>query len=469
MQIRKLRVYDIVEATCSDIVSEGLGLSHIQSQDHKPLTGFILGVMPGEVFLAKVTRVKSNHFHGVLLPKKDLADFLEKNQNNNEGKAWIGQQHQEKDICHEHWALIKKSAERKEPECGNFTYCGSCKLLHMSYEKTIEFKKKWLSVQLQRNHVEFPDIQVIESPRKKHYRNHVQIHINKFAQRGFYAPYSYTTKPFPESGCLLFDQRAVDENFPEEIKLERCVRARIDYLEDNTRVWSLYSKEEKNDSFTYHINYPEQSRTSVSILNRSFFQTNTSILPNWLGKIKELIHISKSGLKDIKMLELFSGFGFISKMLSFEMNIRSMGIDILHPRDLGFNTIKNSAAKNLGSNGSDKADNEDFFREHYIQQDLSFLSQLKPEKQDKIREFKPEIILLNPPRSGFLPSQLEFLFTEIMPDYKEPVIYSSCNGATFARDCAVFQNLGFKIENITLLDFFPWTSHYEVLALLKKN
>lgn len=448
MQTKKLKVYQIVEATCSDIVSEGLGISHIKTDEYKPLTGFVLGVMPGETFLAKVTRVKSNHFLAVVLPVNEVPD------------QWIGSNHERSQVCHDSWALFNVSPRRVKPACEIFTFCGSCKMLHMSYDDSLVFKKKWLATQLGRSHVPCPDIKIIESPRKTKYRNHVQIHINKHAERGFYAPYSYTTKAFPHEGCLLFDQKQVDQNFPDELKLEKCVRARIDYIKNKTGIWSLYSKEEKNEIFSYTVEYPLSGDTKISIPNSSFFQTNTSIIPLWLGEIEKLTKMFIPENRKLRVLELFCGFGFISRMLSFHQEIEVLGVDILGIRDLEKIKLENDKHAFI---------NADTFKESYIQQDLCFLDKIKEEPKERIRSFQPDLIILNPPRSGFIPEQLNFLLENIFNfSYQNPVIYSSCNGATFARDAACLSEKGYFIDNLTLLDFFPWTAHYEILGLFKK-
>lgn len=452
MQVRKLKVYDIVEATCANIVSEGLGICHIKSETHKPLTGFVLGVMPGESFLAKVTRVKSGHFLGVVLPVTEIPG------------EWIGACHGRTEICHDTWALFNVSPERVKPACDIFTFCGSCKMLHMSYERSLEFKKSWLKTQLERNHVELEDpagIGVIESPRKTSYRNHVQIHINKHAQRGFYAPYSYTTKEFPEHGCLLFDQKLVDEHFPDEIKLERCVRARIDYIGNKTGIWSLYSKEEKSQVFPYPVEYPAGSLTTVTIPNSSFFQTNTSIMPLWLGEIEKLTAKFLPKNRKMKILELFCGFGFISRMLSYQHDIEVLGMDILSKPDLQKITMENERfSPSIGAEA---------FQKSYIQQDLSLLDRIKDESRERIASFNPDLVILNPPRSGFIPAQINFLLENIWGlSYQNPIVYSSCNGATFARDAACLGAHNFRLKSATLLDFFPWTSHYEIVGLFTK-
>ena len=52
--------------------------------------------------------------------------------------------------------------------------------------------------------------------------------------------------------------------------------------------------------------------------------------------------------------------------------------------------------------------------------------------------------------------------------YKRQV-YVSCDPATLARDCAVFKELGYEVEEATPVDLFPRTAHVETVVLLSKG
>jgi len=45
-------------------------------------------------------------------------------------------------------------------------------------------------------------------------------------------------------------------------------------------------------------------------------------------------------------------------------------------------------------------------------------------------------------------------------------VYVSCDPATLARDCAVFKELGYEVEEATPVDLFPRTAHVETVCLL---
>ncbi|MES0489646.1 MAG: hypothetical protein ABUK01_06630 [Leptospirales bacterium] len=451
MQTRKLRKFQIIEAECADFVSEGLGLSHIKASadDFKPLTGFVWGVLPGERFLAKVLRVRSNHFHASVLNLKEIPDDEE----------WIGKTDGKLEFKHDRWALFNVSPERNDPPCIRFTECGGCKMMHMPYEKTVDLKTDWFKVQLERANVTYSDdIQSIKSDSPFYYRNHVQIHINKHKERGFYAPGSYRTIPFPEKGCLLFRQDLVDAAFPEELELERCVRVRIDPATGKTLTCSLNTPEDKTSEFKYTVAYPAQTLTTVEIPNPSFFQVNLEFIPIWLEKIKQLFDsFVTENDQPVRVLELFSGVGFITKMLSYDRKIESLGVDILKPTEIEKVKITNNKLAQPSI--------ENFAR-NYIQCDLNRLEAMDATDIEKIQNFSPQLLIINPPRGGFVPEQFEFLLKDILKDKRLPIIFSSCNGSTLARDIAFLQTKEYQMENTTLLDFFPWTSHYEILTTL---
>ena len=49
------------------------------------------------------------------------------------------------------------------------------------------------------------------------------------------------------------------------------------------------------------------------------------------------------------------------------------------------------------------------------------------------------------------------------------IVYVSCDPATLARDCAVFKELGYEVEEATPVDLFPRTVHVECVARLVKS
>lgn len=79
-------------------------------------------------------------------------------------------------------------------------------------------------------------------------------------------------------------------------------------------------------------------------------------------------------------------------------------------------------------------------------------------------EKNPDIIVLDPPREGINPKAIE----RIIDFSPEKFLYISCNSVTQVRDLKVFEERGYKIEEIEIIDQFPKTSHVETVVLLSK-
>ena len=78
---------------------------------------------------------------------------------------------------------------------------------------------------------------------------------------------------------------------------------------------------------------------------------------------------------------------------------------------------------------------------------------------------RPDIVFLDPPRSGASETFLKSLVT-LAP---QNVVYVSCNLETLARDLAYLVKRGYKVEEIKLVDLFPWTVNCEAVVSLSKG
>lgn len=472
MQKRKLRPYQYLRVTASELVPEGLALCHPSDEGfHEkffPLTGFVLGLLPGEEGIIRITQSKKKFFHGVLANKEEFNNAL-KEETKRENilienmEDWID--HPNSFITdNEKWLLWNPSPDRIPDQCDHFILCGGCRMMHLPYEKTLKFKKQWAITHFNREKIEnkkfIDSMELIPSKKIFEYRNHVQVHINKYKERGFYAPYSYRTKKFPSHGCHLFDQKAFDESFPENLELERVIRSRIDYIDHHINYHSLNSLEDKSAKFTYTIEYPENSKTKITFSNPSFFQVNTSILPQWLQYIEKVLDIPKNSEEPIRILEIFSGFGFISRLLSFKHKIIALGIDYAKEEEIQTVQIDNNLYTEFDKH---------FFREHYMRHDISQLDKLHPARLKRLRDFKADHIIINPPRSGFYTDSLHFFLKNIIDQKNQQMIYSSCNASTLARDLKILEEYGYYSHEIKLFDFFPFTSHFEMVAVIRKK
>lgn len=74
-----------------------------------------------------------------------------------------------------------------------------------------------------------------------------------------------------------------------------------------------------------------------------------------------------------------------------------------------------------------------------------------------------EAIVLDPPRAGALEQ------TQQLPGTKASVIVGvSCNPQTFARDARVLVDAGFRLEKVTPIDQFIWSTHIELVGVFRR-
>ena len=82
------------------------------------------------------------------------------------------------------------------------------------------------------------------------------------------------------------------------------------------------------------------------------------------------------------------------------------------------------------------------------------------EKKEKV-----DVVIMDPPRSG---SDEAFLSSVIRLAPKR-VVYVSCGPDTLARDLKYLTKKGYRVEEATPFDMFPFTAHTEVVVALSKK
>lgn len=173
---------------------------------------------------------------------------------------------------------------------------------------------------------------------------------------------------------------------------------------------------------------------------RPFKQGNTQQnewMQAWLKK--KLTDIPNPG----KVVELFCGSG------NFTQIIVASNCSSIQAYEADTEAIQLLKAKNLAKVTPQAADLFDPFIWKKLQKQISDASTL----------------ILDPPRAG-LKKHYEFF-----DSFKalKTIIYISCNPETFARDTWFFNQNGFSISEIQLIDLFPHTPHAEVLAVLQRS
>ncbi|OCA83369.1 23S rRNA (uracil-5-)-methyltransferase RumA [Bacillus sp. FJAT-27225] len=169
----------------------------------------------------------------------------------------------------------------------------------------------------------------------------------------------------------------------------------------------------------------------------TFFQTN----PTQAQKLVDLAIEMGEPKKSEKMIDLFCGVGTFS--LPFANRVGELaGIEIVE-------TSIESAKRNAADNGI---------------HNTTFLARDARKGIDEILESfgKPELLLLDPPRSGAGGKVMR----RIGRAKPERIVYVSCNVDTFATDIKELEQFGYVLEVVQPVDLFPHTVHVECVAKL---
>ena len=86
------------------------------------------------------------------------------------------------------------------------------------------------------------------------------------------------------------------------------------------------------------------------------------------------------------------------------------------------------------------------------------------EMQQEFASFRPDLIILDPPRDGIHPKALD----KIIDFGVDRMVYISCKPTSLTRDLVVLQERGYKLEKACAVDMFPSTANCETIGLLTR-
>ena len=78
---------------------------------------------------------------------------------------------------------------------------------------------------------------------------------------------------------------------------------------------------------------------------------------------------------------------------------------------------------------------------------------------------KVAVVLVEPPRAGCSEKFLKSLL-RLSP---EKIVYVSCNPDTLGRDAITLRKGGYRVERVTPVDMFPFTTHVESVVCLSRE
>jgi tRNA/tmRNA/rRNA uracil-C5-methylase (TrmA/RlmC/RlmD family) len=183
-----------------------------------------------------------------------------------------------------------------------------------------------------------------------------------------------------------------------------------------------------NLSFTLPLNFT--LRTSPG----SFFQVN---LKQNERLIKTVLEFS-GGQGNESALDLYSGVGnFTFPLATVTREVWGIEENAVAVKDARFNAQFNGI------------------------ENARFIRGKVEEVLKKWKRGKPDLIILDPPRTG-----CKGVVDQVAELKPKRMVYVSCEPTIFARDLRLFSDRGYFLRELALIDMFPQTYHMEVVGLL---
>lgn len=183
---------------------------------------------------------------------------------------------------------------------------------------------------------------------------------------------------------------------------------------------------------------------TFTISTSSFFQTNTNQAELLYGVAKSFAELKATDV----VWDLYSGTGSIALFIS-DAAKEVVGIESVE-------SAVRDAERNAALNNVTNC--------HFVLGDLK--DRLTKDKEWMKTHRKPDVMIIDPPRSGMHPKVVE----EIIDLAPPRIVYVSCNPATQARDVKMLCEQKYEIQKLQPVDMFPHTYHIEnVCSLRLKN
>ena len=460
-----------------DYAFEGKGIARIDSGDEsgKKFVVFIHGAYPGDVVEAQMRKKKRSYAEAKVTK------------------------------------VLTASSDRTDPRCSYFGTCGGCKQQDLDYQKQLYYKQEQVKDVFERiGGFSNPAMEpIVASDHIYYYRNKLEYsfadrrwltveeinsddeQIDRNFALGFHIPrvfdkvldinecflqsevsnaiLNFTRDFFKSRGVSIYSTKthegylrnlvikeshhthdlmvnlvtsAEDDKLIEEYSegLQKAVPAVTTIINNiNIKKSQVAIGDYEKVFFGSGIIHDEIGKYKFRISANSFFQTNTLQAVNLYNTALEYAGLTGNEI----VYDLYSGAGTISIYMSGSAK-----------KVYAFESVEAAVKDAAVNNGLNNIDNVEYFEADL---NKSFLSLLKEKRIPA-----PDMIMLDPPRSGMNPKTVNDIIKLAPPK----IVYVSCNPASQARDVKLLCENGYELVKLRPVDMFPHTYHIENVSLL---
>ncbi|HGI3407942.1 TPA: 23S rRNA (uracil(1939)-C(5))-methyltransferase RlmD [Streptococcus agalactiae] len=390
--------------------------------------------------------------------------------------------------------INKKPKNRVDPACSIYKECGGCQIMHLQYDKQLEFKTDVIRQALMKfkpeGYENYEIRKTIGMPEPEHYRAKLQFQVRSFGgnvKAGLYA--QGTHRLIDIKDCLVQDsltQEMINRvaellgkyKLPiyneRKIAGVRTVMIRRAQASGEVQLIFITSKRLDFDDVVIELvrEFPELKTVAVNI--------NASKTSDIYGQITEVIW----GQESINEEVLDYGFS-LSPRAFYQLNPKQTQIlyseavkalDVKDDDDLidaycGVGTIGLAFAGKVKSvrgmdiipeaiqDAKENALHMGFTNTHY---EAGKAEDIIPRWYSE--GFRANALIVDPPRTGLD----DKLLNTILKMPPEKMVYVSCNTSTLARDLVTLTKV-YHVHYIQSVDMFPHTARTEAVVKLQRK
>lgn len=370
--------------------------------------------------------------------------------------------------------VSEPSPDRIAPDCEAFGKCGGCQLRHINYNAELSAKRGIIENAMRRigGFNNFTLDGITGADNTCFYRNKTVFHVAyNPVLCGFYEQQSHNIIPvyncaigiaenkeilnavmeyIRESGDNAIDSVFTRKSFSSGeimvlLSLKRTLADADNVVKKlrgtNHNITSIIAEKNKKNKTLYGNSYITDKLCGIefAISPDSFFQVNPVQTEKLYAKALEYAAMTKNDT----VMDIYCGIGTIS-LCAAKKAKRVTGVEIVKKAILD---AKHNAERNNIQN-------------------VMFYA----ESAEKIVPIlindgeRPDIVILDPPRSGSDKKTLN----AIVKAAPKRIVYVSCNPATLARDARFLAEHGYEIKEAHGFDLFPRTNHVETVVLLSQ-
>jgi 23S rRNA (uracil1939-C5)-methyltransferase len=477
---------DIVEFQIEKYAFEGKGIAKVSKNEllglneengnEKNYVVFVVGSYPGDKVNARLLKIKNSYAEALVME------------------------------------ILTPSSERVIARCKFFGTCGGCKQQDLNYDAQAKYKQQQVEEIFHKlgGFSDFEIEPIIPSQNVFHYRNKMEF---SFSEKRW-----LTKEEISKEGILdkdfslglhipkIYDKVLdVDECFLQSEVSNKILNFTRDFFKKrNTSIYSTKT----HTGYLRNLVIKQASLTNDLMVNLVTSEEKDELVNEYCDELRKEIpqvttlinNINKKfaavAVGDYEKVIYGSGFIYdeigkhkfrISANSFFQTN--TLQAEKLYQTALDFVELKgNEIVYDLYSGAgtitifiSDKAKKvyafeavESAIADAKVNADLNNILNVKFFAADLYKSFlpivekynipKPDVIIIDPPRSGMHPITVD----DVIKLFPNKIVYVSCNPATQVRDIKLMVEAGYKLFKIRPVDMFPHTFHIENVAMLTK-